>query len=180
MHPRDKLFLILFPTSIVLCALIVLAIKLSADLEKKRWADMRAIPVTFDTIASHEGDKVSIEGKILVGSGFAGTNECGCEECDNTQDIGVCYHLPLVPLVYDSTHPWVILSMYESRQANEPNTFDLPMFFSDPSEFRIYTNDGQELTHDDPIRVIGFVCDVLEYNDKVDVYMCVKAIEPVE
>jgi hypothetical protein len=180
MHKRDKLILILFPTGVVLCVLIVLAIKLSADLEKKRWADMPAIPVTFDTIASHLGDKVSIEGKILVGSGFAGTNECGCEECDNIKEIGVCYHLPLVPLVYDSADPWVILSMYESRQANEPNTFDLPMFFYDPSEFRIYTNNGQELTHDDPIRVIGFVCDILEGNDIVRVYMCVMAIEAAE
>jgi hypothetical protein len=57
--------------------------------------------------------------------------------------------------------------------------FYLPWFF-DPGEFRIYTNDGQELTEDDPIRVIGFVCEVFESNDMVYVYMCVMAIEAVK
>lgn len=181
MHKRDKLFLILFPAGIVLCVLIVLAIKLSADLEKKRWADMPAIPVTFDTIASHKGDKVSIEGEILVGSGFPGVNECGCDECNNIEEYRNCYRLELTSVDYDPTHPRVCLDMYDTTQdKKEPNHFYLPMFFDDPGQFRIYTNDGQELTKGDPIRVIGFVCDVLEGNDIVRVYMCVMAIETVE
>jgi hypothetical protein len=180
MHKRDKLFLILFPTGIVLCVLVVLAIKLSADLEEKRWADMPAIPVTFDTIASHEGDKVSIEGEIMVGSGVSEVEECGCDECNNIDEYRSCFSLDLTSVDYDPTDPWVYLDMYDTTQDNrEPNHFYLPMFF-DPGEFRIYTNDGQELTEDDPIRVIGFVCDVSEYNGIVSVYMCVMAIEAVK
>ncbi|MHC1740367.1 MAG: hypothetical protein AB9897_04575 [Anaerolineaceae bacterium] len=181
MHKRDKLFLILFPTGIVLCVLIVLAIKLSADLEEKRWADIPAISVTFDTIASHEGDKVSIEGKILVGSGVSEVDECGCDECNNIEKYRSCYRLDLTSVGdYDPTEPRVSLDMYNTTQdKREPNHFYLPIFF-DPGEFRIYTNDGQELTEDDPIRVIGFVCDVLEGNGIVRVYMCVMTIEAAE
>ncbi len=180
MHKRDKLFIILFPTSIVLCVVIVLAIKLSADLEEKRWADMPAIPVTFDTIASHEGDKVSIEGEISVGSGVSEVGECGCEECNNIEKYRSCFRLDLTSVDYDPADPQVHLDMYDTTQdKREPNHFYLPMFF-DPGEFRIYTNDGQELTEDDPIRVIGFVCDVFESNDMVYVYMCVMAIEAVK
>lgn len=176
MHPRDKLFLILFLVSIVLCALFVIAIKLN----ERRVAQTPAIPVTFDTIASHEGEKVSIEGEIVVGSGVSGSHECGCDLCKiNNDTYGSCYRLDLVSVGdYDPTETQVSIYMYDTTQ-REPNHFSLSIYF-EPGEFRIYTNSGQELTEDDPIRVIGFVCSVYEGNGYVYVDMCVKAIEAVE
>jgi hypothetical protein len=179
MHPRDKLFLILFPVSIVLCALFFIAIKLN----ERRVAQTPAIPVTFDTIASHKGEKVSIEGRIVIGATVSGSNECGCDLCKiNNDTYRSCFRLRLLSAGdYDPTRPVVYIYMYDTTEdKREPNHFSLSMYY-EKGEFRVYTNNGQEFTEDDPIRVIGFVCSVLEGNDGVvHVDMCVKAIEAVE
>ena len=172
MTTKDKLLLFLIFGGLLLCVLVVAGSLISNNLEEKRLAEMPAIPVTFETIASHVGDKVSVVGEIIVESGYRSVEECGCDECNNREKYGSCYSLWLSSLDYDPDLPDINFYLYETTlEAKEPNHFYLPMSYQS-SDFRIYTYDGQELTEDDPIRLIGFVCFVDEGEIATDVYMC--------
>ena len=135
----------------------------SNEIHKRRSAE----PVTFSTIASHkEGDKLSIEGRITFGSSVT---------CNSS---GICT-LYLEPTT-GSTDPnlFVVLWMAETtpRQA-EPNSFYLPMFFEDKSDFRLYTDDGRELKVEDPVRITGTVHKVTHEDGKTSVYIVVEKAE---
>jgi len=190
MTTKDKLVLILALGFVVCLGLAVIYAIVSSNLEEKRLADMPVIPVTFDTIASHKGEKVSIEGEVLLGLGVPEVENCGCELCEYPEELSSCYRLTLTSLNYDPTLPFVEFDLLGTTlQKKQPNHFYLPYFF-EAGDFRIYTNNGQELTEEDPIRVVGFVCKVLDEGEtfeaggiehsSTEVYMCVIRIEAVK
>lgn len=135
----------------------------SNEIHRRKTAE----PVTFSTIASHEeGDKLSIEGRITFGSSVT---------CNSS---GICT-LYLEPIT-GSPDPglFVVLWMAETtpREA-EPNSFYLPMFFEDKSDFRLYTDDGRELRIEDPVRITGTVHKITHEEAETSVYIIVEKAE---
>ncbi len=126
-----------------------------------------SLPVTSDTIASHEGDKVSIDGRFRLG-GIAITPNCQCGG-------GSCADLEFVP-EGDSSRDVTVLVELAHTYTQEPNHFYLPDFYTD-DDFKIYTDEGQELGDQDVIRVIGTVRDVGQANGRTTVYLCSSKIE---
>jgi hypothetical protein len=122
------------------------------------------VPVTFETIADHQGEKVVIEGVIDLGSSV---------NCSNT----TC-SLPLQPEDrHDTGDLIVILWVVETTESEaSPNCFALPDVY-DPKEFRIYTDDGQTLALEDPIRVTGEVDHIGDTGLHTAVYVDVDTIE---
>lgn len=160
--PRGKFnvvfFFIIFPV-VCLGALFVL-------LDLNSWLPARpSLPVTFDTIANHEGDRVSIDGRFRLG-GIAITPNCGCG--------GSCADLEFVP--WGDSSPVTVLVALDITYTQEPNHFYLPDFYTD-EDFKIYTNEGQELGYLDVIRVIGTVRMVGQVNGSTRVYLCPTQIE---
>jgi hypothetical protein len=122
------------------------------------------VPVTFETIADHQGEKVVIEGVIDLGSSV---------NCSNT----TC-SLPLQPEDrHDTGDLIVILWVVETTESEaRPNCFVLPDVY-DPEELRIYTDDGQTLALEDPIRVTGVVDHTSDTGLHTAVYVDVDTIE---
>jgi hypothetical protein len=126
------------------------------------------IPVTYDTVASHEDEKISIQGRLSPGFSVSSSTSCSCGG-------GTCSILDLIPLetegsdyIFDDLEVWVELKITFSA---EPGRFYLPSSYT-YEDLRIYTTDGQELKHDDAIRLIGNVEFVIEQDGKTIVKIC--------
>jgi hypothetical protein len=170
---RTKIILLIV---FLLPLLFVGVILLSGYLDKKRVADLPVIPVTFETISNHEEDKVSIDGRISLGLAVSCDHECDCN------DNHSCCVLDFAPLDQTIGNDDIDVDLYlqmTTLDAKKPNNFYLPYYF-EPDEFRIYTNDGQVLTIDDAIRVIGLVEGVGTHQESTYVYICVLEIEAGE
>jgi len=162
--PRGKFNVVLFFVIFPVVGLGTLFVLLNLD----SWLAARpSLPVTFDTIASHEGDKVSIDGRFRLG-GIAITSNCQCGG-------GPCADLEFVS-GDDSSRQATVLVELAITYTQEPNHFYLPDFYTD-EDFKIYTNEGQALGYQDVIRVIGTVRDVGQANGNTTVYLCPTQIE---
>jgi hypothetical protein len=173
-----KYVFLFFGALILLFGIFVIVVFTMSRNEQNRLASLPIIPVTFDTITSHDEDKVSLEGEVLLG------NSVSCEfreTCGGSRDEATVCPLRFGPTenlsdFYDR-HLNVYLEINEtSLTEKESNSYYLSYFF-DPDEFRLFTNDGRELTLDDPVRVVGIVSYVKESNGATDVYLCVSTIE---
>jgi hypothetical protein len=140
---------------------VVLGIPL---LEKAR----TVIPATYDTVASHEDEKISILGRLSPGSSVSSSTSCSCGG-------GTCSDLDLIPLetegsdyIFDDLEVYVEMKITYSA---EPGHFYVPSSYT-YEDFRVYTTDGQELKDNAAIRVIGTVEYVVEQYGKTIVKIC--------
>ncbi len=136
------------------------------------------IPVTFETIASHEDEKISIQGRFYLGSSVSSSDFCPCPR--NGQS---CYHLELIPLRTEE-YDWISdnLEVYielEDTISAEPGHFYLPYSYTD-EDFRIVTSAGQTLKIDNAIRVIGTVEYVSKQGENSIVKICPYQIQAGE
>lgn len=133
------------------------------------------IPVTFDTIASHGGEKVSIQGLINPGIAVS-SKSCDCSN-------GTCSDLELVPpdtegsgWIFDDLEVYVEL---QSTYSAQPGHFYLPSSYN-YEDLKIYTSAGQELSYNDAIRVIGDVRYIYEQGEKTILWICPYQIQAGE
>ncbi len=175
---KTKYVFIFLGVLLLLFGIFVVVVYLGSRNEQDQIANLPVIPVTFDTITSHDGDKVSLAGRVLLG------NSVNCEyreTCADSSDKAIVCPISFGPVgdladFYDR-HLNVFLEIPgTSMTEKEPNSYYLPDFF-DRDEFRLFTDAGQELTLDDPVRVVGIISYVEESGGATYVYLCVTRIE---
>jgi hypothetical protein len=161
--------LVLFLLCMVLAFYFLVGIPM---LEKAR----AVLPVTFETIASHEKEKVSIQGRFWLRSSLSSSTTCSCGG-------GWCSDIELIPLETEGSG-WISDDLevnveLRSTYSAEPGHFYLPSSYTD-EDFRMYTSAGQELKIDSAIRVIGEVKYVYKQGEKTIVQLCPDVIEAGE
>lgn len=126
------------------------------------------ITVTFDTIANHEDEKVSIQGRLSPGRSVSASNSCNCSG-------GWCSNLDLLPLetegtdsIFDDLEVYVEM---KSTDSAEPGHFYLPYSYT-YDDLKIFTSDGQVLGYKDAIKVIGTVEYVVDLYGTTSVKIC--------
>lgn len=169
-----RTIIVLLIVLVPLSALLLFIVVVQPRLEKAK----PVIPVTFETIASHEGEKISIQGRFYLGSWVSSSDFCPCPDNEH-----LCYHLELLPLRTEE-YDWISDNLEVSIELDdtysaEPGHFYLPGSFTD-EDFSIYTSSGQELKIDNAIRVIGTVDDVYEYDEETIVRICPYQIQAGE
>jgi hypothetical protein len=131
------------------------------------------IPVTFETITSHEKEKVSIQGRFWLRSSLSSSTTCSCGG-------GTCSDIELIPLETEGSG-WIFDDLevnieLRSTYSAQPGHFYLPSSYTD-EDFRMYTSAGQELKIDSAILVTGEVKYVYKQGEKTIVQLCPDVIE---
>ncbi len=171
----------IFGGLILLVGIFIGVVFLLKTIEENRKASLPVIPVTFENISDHEGDKVSIEGEILLGSYVDCDFIYSCFEPYDQESVCPLNFGPLGELGdFFDLNMDVYLEIKETTKGNkEPNTYDLPFSYK-YEDLKIITNDGRVLTEDDPLRVEGIVTNVERTGDHTYVYICVSTIDAGE
>ncbi len=131
-YENKRTIIVLLIVSVPLLALLLFIEVVQPRLEKAK----PVIPVTFETIASHEGEKISIQGRFYLGSWVSSSDFCPCPDNEH-----LCYHLELIPLMTEE-YDWISDNLevsveLEDTYSAEPGHFYLPGSFTD-EDFRIY------------------------------------------
>ena len=172
-YENKRTIIVLLIVSVPLLALFLFIVVVQPRLEKAK----PVIPVTFETIASHEDEKISIQGRFYLGSWVSSSDSCSCGEHH------WCSDLEFVPLRAEG-HDWISdnLEVYvelEDTISAEPGHFYLPYSYTD-EDFRIVTSAGQTLKIDNAIRVIGTVEYVSKQGENSIVKICPYQIQAGE
>jgi hypothetical protein len=153
--------------------LVVFGIVMLNDASQKR---MEAIPINFDTLdleSLDHGDKVSIEGEVSLGIGISCGYDCGmCAESSRS-----CCKLELDS---PNSKDMVASLLVDDTTTAEPNHFSLPSNFQ-VEDFTWYTDDGQALAWNVPVRITGRWEDlVYPFLGSTLVEICVQKVEAVK